>query len=340
MAQPVIGIVMAGGSGERFWPVSTATRPKQLLDLSGLGKSMLQQAIERLEPLATGGIYISTNPTLAGPIAESGLVPAERILAEPLRRNTLGALIWSTGVLAHRHQSLDFTMAVVTSDHVMRPTSGFQSTVAKALVVAEESDGLVTIGIPITRPEPGYGYIEKGDGTQVQRFAEKPDLATASTYMNAGNYLWNSGMFFWKASSFARHLRNADPGAAEILDVLARDLDAGERAFEKLENISVDKGLMEKASNVHVVPAEFEWDDVGSWDSLLRTVERDPQGNAAMGPVSAVETHGSVLYNASSRHRIVTLGVEGMAVIITDREVVVFPLERSQDVRQLAHLND
>ena len=193
------GIIMAGGSGERFWPVSTPQRPKQLLDLTGTGKSLLQEAIERLSPVVDE-VFISTSETLGPIIVESGLVDNDHVLAEPCRRNTAGALIWCMAQLSKRDPK-PFLTAITTADHAIGPDREFQSDVKAALSLALYEDALTIIGIPPTRPETGFGYVEFGVGSEIKRFAEKPDLATAETFLADGNFLCNSGMFFWKSDA-------------------------------------------------------------------------------------------------------------------------------------------
>lgn len=325
---------MAGGSGERFWPVSLPGRPKQLLDLTGTGKTMLDQAIERLAPVAKDGIFCSTSLALKQPIVESGILGEDKILAEPCKRNTLGALVWSIGALAHKHGDLNFLAAVTTADHLIRPDSAFQETVSEALRLAEETKGLVTIGIVPTRPETGYGYIQKGEGTRVLRFTEKPEYNLAVEFYESGNYLWNSGMFFWSAEAFRNGLLEADPLYAEVFDAIAKDLSV--EAFEKLPNISVDYALMEKASNVHFVPSRFEWDDVGAWDSLRRLVTPDENGNAVVGNSRIEDSRDCIIYNPEPNSKVTIMGLDNIVVVVSEGKVVVFPADRSQDVRKLA----
>ncbi len=329
---------MAGGSGERFWPVSTPRIPKQLLDLTGEGCSMLEASLARLRLAVGEQLWVSTSPLLADAIAESGLVPSDRVLAEPMRRNTLGAVVWTMASLAARTEG-DFCVAITTSDHAIRPAEAFADCVRTAMDIAERDSVLVTIGIPPSRPETGFGYIERQEDGSVTRFAEKPDAATAAQFLRQGNYLWNSGMFFWTEHAFDRELAEANPGASETYRAVKRLLRAGEGAsavFEGLPSQSVDVALMERAEGVHCVPATFAWDDVGTWDSLLRTVPLDPAGNAVVGSARLVETRQSVVYNTTGRE-VTTLGVDGLVIVVTDDQVVVTRTDRAQDVRLLAN---
>lgn len=331
---------MAGGSGERFWPVSTPSRPKQLLDLTGEGVSLLEAALRRLEPVVgSQHLWISTSRALAEPIRTSGLVTEDRILAEPDRRNTLGAVTWTMASLAAFERG-PFAVAITTSDHAIQPTEGFVATVTKALDEATREGALVTIGIPPTRPDTGFGYIERAADGNVLRFTEKPDVETAAKFLAAGSFLWNSGMFFWTEEAFARELAASNPPAAECYEKMKAAFADGNTesatwAFLDLTSESVDYALMERASRVRCVPAEFKWDDVGTWDSLLRTVQLDGAGNAVVGRARPLETSGSVIYNTTDTP-VWTLGVDGLVVVVTEGQILITRTDRAQDVRSVA----
>lgn len=331
---------MAGGSGERFWPVSTPARPKQLLDLTGEGVSLLEAALRRLEPVVGAeNLWISTSTALSEPIRASGLIAEDRILAEPDRRNTLGAVAWTMASLA-AHEGGPFAVAITTSDHAINPTDAFVSTVRKAVETAIEEDALATIGIPPTRPDTGFGYIERALDGRVRRFTEKPNAETAAQFLAAGDFLWNSGMFFWTEATFALELEQGNPPAFAAYERIKAALCTGEAgaataAFLELTSQSIDYALMERASSVRCVPAEFSWDDVGTWDSLLRTVELDTDGNAVVGLAHPLETTGSVIYNTTAA-KVWTLGVEGLIVVVTDGQILITRADRAQDVRTVA----
>lgn len=331
---------MAGGSGERFWPVSTPDRPKQLLDLTGEGRSLLASAVARLEPVVGGdNLWVSTSTALAEPIRAVGLVGEDHILAEPMRRNTLGAILWTMASLKSR-SSGDFSVAFTTADHAIKPDHAFAQCVSQALGEAETESALVTIGIPPTRPETGFGYVQRSPDGSVARFTEKPDASTAASFVASGDYYWNSGMFFWTESAFRRELEHADPGAVSIYDemtaALSRsDQPAAEEAFARLTSISIDYALMERAQRVRCVPASFSWDDVGTWDSLLRTVPLDEHGNAVVGPASLLESCGCVVYN-TTQAPVTLLGAKSLIVVVDGQDVLVAPLHRAQDVRLAA----
>lgn len=330
------GVIMAGGSGERFWPLSTPAMPKQLLDLTGSGDSLLAQAKARLVPVVDE-LFVSTTELLREPILDSGLFTEDQILAEPAKRNTAGALIWSMAKLSAATAG-PFLCAVTTADHAISPDEAFQADVRQALVYAENEDALVTIGIPPTRPETGYGYIEIGDAPKVSRFTEKPDPELATSFLAAGNYLWNSGMFFWRSDTFERELKMAEStmGAiyVRIADALRTGVDPA-AAFEELPSISIDYALMERAKRVACFPATFRWDDVGTWDSLLRTVPLDNEGNAIVGKATLLNTTRCVVYNGSGRTLCVS-GLDDQIIVATCDAMLVTPMSRAQDVREAA----
>lgn len=332
MVVPQCAVVMAGGSGERFWPVSTPDKPKQLLDLTGSGRNLLQQAVDRVLDLFGDEIYVSTSDRLAEPLRDADIVQASHILAEPLRKNTLGALIYSMGRIA-ANQKGDFVAAILTADHRIHPDSLFRETVMQALEMAKSTGGLVTLGVRPTRPETGYGYIELGkEPNRVARFREKPNQQTAEEFVASGRYLWNSGMFFWRYSAFRAELEAADPLYAKVLD----DIEEGDFAsFAALPNLSIDVALMEHSAKVYVIPAEFAWDDLGAWDSLRRTVPADGDGNVSVGEVRLVESRDCIVFNRG-RQRISVLGMDATVVVATDDEVVVLPVDRAQDARKLS----
>ncbi len=341
---------MAGGSGERFWPLSTATRPKQLLRLTNPDRTMIEEAVDRLVPIVgVDGVFISTTIPLAGPIGAAGVVDESRILAEPLRRNTLGALVWVVASLLSRGET-EASVAIVTADHAIGEPSRFAGTVSAALEAAELTGGLVTIGVTPDRAETGYGYIER-DETAVsltdgrlahaaRSFREKPDAATAKEYVEAGRFLWNAGMFFFTVPGFQNSLAATQPEAAAILAQVAEKLKAGdakgaEETFAGLESISFDYAVMEKADTVHVVESDFPWDDVGAWDALERTLGTNDEGNVIVGPAAALDSKGCVVYNETSNLAVGICGLENVVVVVTPTGVLVCPKDDVQRVREI-----
>jgi mannose-1-phosphate guanylyltransferase len=344
-----IAVVMAGGSGERFWPLSRAGRPKQLLPLTHASMSMLEEAVRRIEPLVgSSNVFIATSAFLQESIGSTGLVPAARLFAEPDRRNTLGALVWvAAQIMALMSKDwMNVSVAVLTADHKIGDANAFRATVATAMSTAEETGGLVTIGVRPTRPETGFGYIEAAgdpDFTEAHRvvsFREKPALEAAVDMVAAGQFLWNSGMFFWRLRSFVDELTRVAPEVGEAVTQIAQALVAQDEtaaldAFRSLPNISIDYALMEKAQNVYVVEAGFSWDDVGAWDALSRAREADGDGNVVSGNVLSLDTSNSVLINDSSSISTCVLGMEDVIVVTTDHAVLVCPKSRAQEVKRL-----
>lgn len=344
---------MAGGAGERFWPLSRKDNPKQLLQLTGTGRTMLEEAVQRVEPVVgIENVFIATAPHLVEPISRSSAgVHAENILAEPTKRNTAGALAWAAACLKARYGEQPFSMLVVTADHRIAPDSGFQATIRSALNVAEELGGLVTIGIAPDRPETGYGYIEVGEVVaspevpvhRVKSFREKPQLDQAKEYVKQGTFLWNSGMFFWTYDSFIEELDAASPEHAAFIrdgaDMMFRgDFEASAALFEGLNNISIDYALMERASRVYVAEAAFAWDDLGSWDSLERVRNKDEEGNVLEGKTGVLDSTGCIVINNSVSTGVYVLGQSDLVVVVTDDEIMICPKSRAQEVRKLSAL--
>ncbi len=349
-------VIMAGGSGERFWPASRQARPKQLLRLTDPERTMLGEAIDRIAPLIPPErVLIATNEILAEPIRR-GLpeVPPGNVIAEPAKRNTAACLALATAHLRLRHGDTPVTMAVLTADHKIADPERFRQTVDAALTFAETNDALVTIGVRPTRPETGYGYIEieaklapasgapsPADVRPVARFREKPDLATAREFAVSGHHLWSSGMFFWRTDSLSRGLARHMPALASALPALATAVESADQSsllshFSALDDISIDVGLMERAANVHVIPASFAWDDVGAWDALSRTRDGDAQGNVATGDPVLIESHDCIVYNEAGPERIALalIGVRDLVVAATADAVLVCARDRVQDVRR------
>jgi mannose-1-phosphate guanylyltransferase len=344
-----VAVIMAGGSGTRFWPVSTAARPKQFLRLASQRSSLLEQSVARIAPVVGVDTYVATSDVLLAE-TRSALpeIDPSRVIGEPAKRNTLGALVWSGAhLIASVGESWrDVSVAVLTADHAISPDDAFVKTVEQAMTLAEASGALVTIGIRPTRPATEFGYIEIGEPSgdnawKARRFAEKPDAETAESFLASGRYLWNSGMFFWTLGSFVDQLRTANPDAARVLNEVALALRNGDQKaaseiFDGLVGTSVDYALMERAGNVAVVAAMFEWDDLGSWDSLGRGLPNDDHGNAALGSARLIDSERCVVYNDRASQRVTVLGLEDVVVAVTDAEVLVCKKSRAQDVRDLA----
>jgi len=360
-----VAVVMAGGSGERFWPLSRATRPKQLLRLTGAGQSMLAEAVLRLAPLIPpDDIYIATGEHLIAPIREAGVgVPPENVIAEPSKRNTAGCLAYATAYLLAKYQGElppdsaeaqnALSVAVVTADHLVEGDDEFRAAVETALAAANAEHALVTIGVEPTRPETGYGYIQipedklplagygPPDVYPVTAFHEKPDVGTAEAFLETGRFYWNSGMFFWNVGDFMRELAEAGPAYASAVGEMARAMREGRDArvrevFDALPAASIDTVLMERARKVLVVSAPFGWDDIGAWPSLARTQSCDARGNLVVGDAVAVDSSGCIIYNEAEpgAKEVVVVGVQDLVVVVCDDAVLVVSKERAQDIRE------
>ena len=356
----LVAVVMAGGRGERFWPLSRRHRPKQLLHLDG-SQSLIQQAVDRVLPLIPPQrVLVVTNGEYVGPVREQlQRLPPENILVEPVGRNTAACI----GLAAVHVKTAggpwgeDPILVVLPADHVVRDPEGFRRVVRAAAEAAQEHP-LVTIGVWPTRPETGYGYIELGerlgnrqgyDIYRVQRFVEKPAQALARRYVADGRHLWNSGMFVWKVSAILaaieQHMPQLHRGLQSIAAVPpgpAREAVIA-RVYEDLESVSIDYGVLEQSHQIAVVPADFGWDDAGSWPALERLFEPDEEGNVVQGGRHVgVDTRRCVVYLSDEavsrfgRPRLVaTLGVSDLIIVQTEDVTLVCSKERAQDVRLL-----
>lgn len=341
-------VIMAGGSGERFWPLSRMRKPKQLLALTS-SSMMIEEAIDRIAPLVPSErILIITSEVLQQPLIDAlPGIPAENVIAEPAKRNTAPCLALACSVIRAREGGNDALMAVLTADHFIGNADAFRGDVSRALTFASTYDALVTIGIPPTRPETGYGYIHVGEPTvvagvsHVLEFKEKPDLATALDYVRSGRYVWNSGMFFWRTEALRSAMLAVLPDVGSAIDALTDDLATQNthhmsEVFHALPDISIDYGVMERSHNVHVVPATFPWDDVGSWDALERMRPLDAAQNVVDGEVTVVDTEGSIVVNAhGGSHTVTTVGLRDTVVVVTPDATMVCPKDRAQDVKRI-----
>lgn len=341
-------VIMAGGSGTRFWPLSRERLPKQLLRLFG-DRAMIEETISRVSPLIPEErIYILTTSTGVESIKLHLPNLARRFVSnfivEPAGKNTAPALGLAAIHLGKKDP--DGIMIALPADHVIEEKEAFLRTVRVGKEVAEK-DCLVTIGIRPTRPETGYGYIatrgkvdiEKGIVPyRVDRFVEKPDLSRAKRFLRSGRYLWNSGIFIWKISTFLEEVERYMPtlyrALLDIEEALKKgDQEKADRIYQGLPSISVDYGIMEKSKRIMVIPGLFEWNDVGSWKALDDLLEKDSRGNVVVGNVMAMDSRNSILYGGD--RVLAVLGVKGMVVVDTEDATLVCTKERVQDVRKV-----
>jgi mannose-1-phosphate guanylyltransferase len=325
-------VILAGGVGSRFWPLSTPHRPKQLLPLIG-SRPLLQETADRLTPLVPlERTLILTNPQLAPAIAE--LLPAlpdENLLIEPTAAGTGPALAWAAREIARRAGE-DAVMISVHADWTVADPGQFRKTLAAAADAAEQHGALVTVGIVPTRPDPGFGYIQPGDrvdgARRLARFVEKPDAATAERFI-ADGFLWNSGIFVWRVGDLRRAIEAHSPEIAPALGA-AR---TAEEFFSAVRPISIDHGVMERSAGALVLDGNFGWDDVGTWAALRRVREVDDAGNAVSGDVYAVASSGNVVH--AEHGSIVLYGVADLVVVAREGLTLVTTIERAADLKTL-----
>jgi mannose-1-phosphate guanylyltransferase len=330
-------IIMAGGSGTRFWPKSRRDRPKQLLSLTG-DTTMLQQTVARIEPLVPRDrILIVTGADQADATrAQLADLPACNVIIEPCPRDTAPCVGLAAGIVAHKDPG--GTMIVMPADHVIEPTSAFLATVRAAVSVIEDDPGaLITFAITPTRPETGYGYIERGPLLEtrgeipvyrVLQFREKPDRATAETFLAAGNFAWNSGIFVWRAQTILDEIRNHRPDLAEGLEPIWRAIGTDQesatlaRLFPGLVRVPIDKAVMERASNVKVLEVPYRWSDVGDWRAVAALLDHDSAGNATQGQVIARDSTGSIVISDDGG-LVAVLGLDDVVVVHSGNATLV-----------------
>jgi mannose-1-phosphate guanylyltransferase len=327
-------VVLAGGVGSRFWPLSTPQRPKQLLPLAG-DAPLLADTLARLSSLAAPErTLVLTNASLVEPIASlAPEVPRQNIIAEPKPAGTAAALAWAAAEIARRAGE-DTVMTCVHADWAIGDAPAFVETLRTAGRVAEREHALVTVGIVPSRPDPGFGYIQCGDRVgdeafRVVRFAEKPDRETAERMVREG-YLWNSGIFVWRVGDFLREVRAHTPEVAPALESAGGDVGA---FFAAVKSVSVDVGVLERSARVLVIPGNFGWDDVGTWAALRRVRERDAAGNATNGRVHVRDAANNVVH--AEGNAVVLYGVSDLVVVTRDGLTLVTTVDRSADLKTL-----
>ena len=324
-------VILAGGSGTRFWPLSTPSRPKQVLPLSG-PRSTVEQAVDRLEGLVDRErVLLVAGAAIAPTLRDLLHLPAANVMMEPRAASTAPALVWASHEAWRRDP--DAEVLSLHADWVIRDESAFRETAALALATGVTHGRLVTVGIVPTRPETGYGYIVPGDpldgeARAVRRFTEKPDAATALDLM-ADGALWNSGLFAWRADLLLEQIRRHTPEIAPHLGCLDRGDVTG--FFQRLTPVSIDVGLLERSPDVAVVPGRFTWDDIGTWDALPRVRPRDDKGNVAVGPVHFHDTQDCVAW--SDAEPIVLAGVRDLVVVRANGRILVMPRALAADLK-------
>ena len=348
-------IIMAGGRGERFWPVSRERKPKQLITLLA-DRSFLQQTVDRVKPVARlENILIITNAVQAAAVRRQlPELPRRNIIGEPCGRDTCAAVALGAALVGAR--SGNGVMAVLPADHVIPDEAKFRRVLIDSMALAKRESALVTIGIQPQEPATGYGYIQVGNKLAksfkstfftAKKFVEKPNLAMAKRYLKSGNYRWNAGMFIWSYETIAAELCRQQPQLFEAAEKwrgirsLVKLNAALARDYPKLKKISVDYAIMENALNIVCADGVFGWDDLGSWPALARHLKPDAAGNCTVGDLVQVDSANNVVFDARTRNRapITLVGISEMIVVLADDAMLVARKSESQKIKQIvAHL--
>ncbi len=339
-------VIMAGGVGSRFWPVSTPENPKQFHDMLGTGKSLIRQTFDRLSRLIPEeNILVATNARYKD-LVKSHLpgIGESQILLEPAMRNTAPCILYSSFKISDMDE--DAVMIVAPSDHFIEDEDKFLKYVQEAFDYCLESDVLMTLGIQPSEPNTGYGYIQfdtgGGEVKKVLDFTEKPDLETARKFLERGDYLWNAGIFIWSVKSIIKAFGSYLPSMHDLFRQGSgswnREKERGfiEEHYAKSENISIDYGIMEKADNVYVMATEFGWNDLGTWGSLFNKLNKDGQGNALVNAKGLFKTASGNMVSGPKGKKIVIQGLEDFIVVDTEETLLIFPKSEEQSIKQVS----
>ena len=344
-------VIMAGGVGSRFWPMSTQDRPKQFIDVLGTGKTLLQLTVERFGNMVPAeNLWVVTNERYADIVREQlPDMPAENILCEPCRRNTAPCIAYVSWRIKSKDPKAN--IVVTPSDHVVTNVQEFQRVISECMTFTQDCDAIVTLGMKPSRPETGYGYIQADLSSpslrnkqifRVDSFREKPDLKTAQQYIKKNYYFWNAGIFIWNVSTIVNAFRVYQPKLAKIFEALlpvygtAQEQEAINEQFPKCENISVDYAIMEKAEEIFVCPADFGWSDLGTWGSLLNQSRRDLYGNALIGPsINIYDSHNCIVHTTQEK-KVVIQGLDGYIVAENDDTLLICKLSEEQRIKQFS----
>ena len=342
-------VIMAGGAGTRFWPSSRQSRPKQFLNLLG-ERSMIQSTVDRMLPLIPmERILVVTNAHYVDLVQEQfPNMPAENIIGEPIAKNTAPCVAAAAAILLKRDPNA--TMIVLPADHYITRPQRYLEILETGLKKAESGKNLVTIGITPHRPETGYGYIQLDETAAdksgsnpvylVKTFAEKPDFKTALTFLESGDFLWNSGMFIWKADTILEQFQIHQPAIYREIEAFIKEMDIDfERAlnnfYHVVTSISIDYGIMEKTDAVYVVPGEFGWSDVGSWFAVYEHGNKDHNGNVVDEETTILHDVHNCLVKTHSKKLVAMVGLMGIGLIETEDTIVVLKLDSSQDIKKI-----
>ena len=344
-------VIMAGGIGSRFWPMSTPECPKQFIDVMGCGRSLIQLTADRFDGVCPReNMWVVTSEKYIDIVREQlPEIPESNILAEPCARNTAPCIAFACWKIKKKHPNAN--IVVTPSDALVIDTGEFRRVMEKALRFTDDGSAIVTIGIRPTRPETGYGYIQADLGFasarnkeiyRVDSFKEKPDFATASRYIQKNNYFWNAGIFVWNVSTIVNAFRVYQPAIAQIFEQLMpiygseQEQEAINRDFPKCENISVDYAIMEKVEEIFVLPANFGWSDLGTWGSLHEHTPQDAYGNACIGKnISVYDTHNCMIHTTQEK-KVVIQGLDGFIVAEKNDTLLICKLSEEQRIKQFS----
>ena len=345
-------VIMAGGVGSRFWPMSRTSQPKQFLDILGTGETLLQQTARRFDKVCPPeNVFIVTNEMYRDLIKEQ--IPHlenRQILCEPARRNTAPAIAFAAYKIAAENK--DANLVVAPSDHVILKEKEFENDIKTVLKAASENNWLMTLGIKPSRPDTGYGYIQFADDHpfaeeerihKVKTFTEKPELDLAKTFLESGDFLWNSGIFAWSLQSilqaFKKHLPDIDSLFSEGIDKFntPKEEEFITNTFSRCKSISIDYGVMEKADNVYVIASDFGWSDLGTWGSLYDIRKKDENGNAIIGKNVLTYDSKNCIVNTSDKKVVVLQGLDDYVVVENETALLVIRKQDEQQIRQIVH---
>ena len=347
----MIALIMAGGIGTRFWPLSTKKKPKQFLNILG-NRSMIQQTVDRISSqIEYKNIYVVTNFKQAELVKEHlPQLPEENIIAEPLGRNT-AACIGLGAIILEQKYPLNETMLVLPADHYIGKSEKFLEIVSFASRFAQESKNLITFGIKPTFPATGYGYIEYGEKIsdekfpvfQVKKFKEKPNFETAKKFIANGNFSWNSGMFLWTFSSILDAFKKYMPDLFFHLKKLKKFWDKNDNSkikeiYQNMESIPIDIGVMEKAENATVIPIDIDWNDIGSWQAVYDLMPKDENGNCFTGNIISHNSKNNYILSENKKKTIALAGVENLIIVDTKEALLICKKEKSQDVKKIVEI--
>lgn len=347
-------VIMAGGVGSRFWPMSTTEKPKQFIDVLGVGRSLLQLTFDRFKGICSPeNVWVVTNRSYKDLVLEQlPEIPVTNILCEPCRRNTAPCIAYVSWRIKSKDRNAN--IVVTPSDHIVTNCEGFKRVISQCLKFTSETDAIITLGMKPTRPETGYGYIQADLSScsprnkeifRVDSFREKPDLETAKKYIQNKSYFWNAGIFIWSVNTIVNAFRIYQPAISKIFESLQpvygtpKEQEEIDLRFPECENISVDYAIMEKAEEIFVCPADFGWSDLGTWGSLLVQTKKDLYGNGVIGEnVSLFDTHNCIVHTLDKK-KVVIQGLDGYIVADDGNKLLICKLSEEQRIKQFSSDN-